>query len=241
MKVAGKVEKKIKSIQEGSTFNYIQLGMKADEYIAAAKAIERLIAKEVIKRVSPGVFYKPKKTPFGELFPREEEIIKTYLFVKNKRIAYVTGIALYNRMGLTTQIPKIIKLASRNKRITVKTGSIQIKSVKSYLDVKNTNYYLLEILDVLKDFTQIPDLDKRTAINFLLNKLKELSEKDKLRILKCALHYPPRSRAFLGALLDKISPNQYTSTLKQSLNPLTVYKLSINKELLLTVSDWNII
>ena len=78
------------------------------------------------------------------------------------------------------------------------------------------------------------------AINFLLTQLKELSEKDKLRILKYALHYPPRARAFLGALLDKISPNQYTSALKQSLNPFTVYKLGINKELLLTILDWNI-
>ena len=190
--------------------------------------------------MSTGVFYKPKKTLFGELSPREEEILQAYLFVQNKRVAYITGTALYNRMGLTSQIPNIIKLASRNKRITVNTGSIKIKPVKSYMDVTNNNYYLLEILDILKDFTQIPDLDKKMAINYLLNKLKELSEKDKLRIIRYALQYPPRTRAFLGALLNTLSSTMNTNTLKQSLNPFTSYNLGISKEILITVSDWNI-
>jgi len=45
MKVAQKIEKKIKRMQEGSTFKYQQLNIPADEYTAAAKAIERLIAR----------------------------------------------------------------------------------------------------------------------------------------------------------------------------------------------------
>ena len=54
----------------------------ADKIIAAAKAIERLIAKGVAKRVSNGVFYKPKKSVFGELKPSEDELLKQYLFEK---------------------------------------------------------------------------------------------------------------------------------------------------------------
>ena len=240
MKVADKIEKKINRIKEGTTFKYQQLDIAPGEYSAAAKAIERLITRKVIKRVSTGVFYKPKKTAFGELRPREEELIKTYLFVQNKRIAYVTGTALYNRMGLTTQVPKIIKIASRTKRITINTGSIQAKPVKSYVEVTNDNYHLLEILDVLKDFSKIPDLDKKTAIKYLLNRLKKLTDNEQSRVIKYALKYPPRTRAFLGALLNKISSKYDTAKLKKSLNPLTIYTMGMKTEHLATAPDWNI-
>jgi hypothetical protein len=239
MKVTEKIEKKIKRMLEGTTFKYQQLNIAVDEYGAAAKAIERLIVRGIIKRVSTGIFYKPKKTVFGELRPGETEIIKPYLFEQGKRIAYITGTALFNNLGLTTQVPKTIKIASRNKRITINAGSLKAKPVKSYVDVTDENYQFLEILDVLKDFTIIPDLDKEAGIMFLLNKLKNLSEKEKSRMIKFALQYPPRTRAFLGALLNKIEI-EGNRILKQSLNPLTIYELGINNALLSTAPSWNI-
>lgn len=147
---------------------------------------------------------------------------------------------MYNRIGLTTQVPKTIKVASRVKRITTRIGNIQVKPVKSYVDVTNDNYYLLEILDVLKDFKKIPDLDKKMAIKFLLNKVKELNLEDQSRLLKYALKYPPRTRAFLGALLIRINASQGQTALKQSMNPFTAYNFGINKEMLSTAPDWNI-
>lgn len=239
MKVAEKIIKKIKRMPEGTTFKYQQLDITASEYGAATKAIERLIAKGEIKRVTTGVFYKPKQTVFGELLPRETEIIKPYLVEQGKRIAYITGIALYNNLGLTTQVPKTIKIASQSKRISINSGIINAKPVKSYLEVTEDNFNLLEILDVLKDFTKIPDFDKESGIRFLINKLEGLAEKETNKLIKYALKYPPRVRAFLGALLNEIS-GQENIILKQSLNPLTTYKFSINKKQLTTAPNWNI-
>lgn len=239
MKITEKIEKQIKRMPEGATFKYRQLNITASEYSAAAKAIERLIAKKVIKRISTGIFYKPKKTVFGELRPGESEIIKPYLFEQGKRVAYITGTALYNNLGLTTQVPKTIKIASRSKRITINSGSLKAKPVKSYVDVTKDNFRLLEILDILKDFVKIPDMDKEVGITFLLIKLKDLSEKDGARIIKYALQYPPRTRAFLGALLNQLN-KQENKTVKESLNPLTNYELGINDELLSTAPNWNI-
>ncbi|MGM0644583.1 MAG: hypothetical protein ACQETC_12495, partial [Thermodesulfobacteriota bacterium] len=62
----------------------------------------------------------------------------------------------YNRMGLTTQIPKDIKVASKVKEIRTRIGNINARRVKSYVEVTNENYRMLEILDALKDFNQIP-------------------------------------------------------------------------------------
>ena len=120
MKVAEKIERKINRMQEGITFKYQQLGIERNEYSAAAKAMERFVRKGIIQKISTGIFYKPKQSAFGKLQPREEELLKPYLFQGEKRIAYITGVLLYNRMGLTTQVPKTITVASRVKRVTTK-------------------------------------------------------------------------------------------------------------------------
>lgn len=238
--VAEKIERKINRMQEGTTFKYQQLSIDQSEYSAAAKAIERLIKKGIIKRVSTGVFYKPKQTAFGELRPREEELLKPYLFQDGKRIAYITGGSLYNRMSLTTQVPKTIKVASKVKRITTKIGKTQVKPVKSYVDVTNENYYLLEILDALKDFKTISDLDKKSAITLLKNKISKLSEKDQSRLIRYALKYPPRAIALVGAILELSNKKNGLESLRTNLNPLTTYKIGIKKETLPTAPEWNI-
>lgn len=239
MGVAQKIQKKISKIAEGTTFKYEQLAIEPQEYIAAAKAIERMIEKGVIKRISTGVFYKPKKTVFGKLKPKEDEILKHYLFEKGKRIAYITGTSLYNRMGLTTQVPKIIKIASRDKRIRVSRGNVKATPVKSYVDVNDKNICLLEILDALKDFNKIPDLDKKLAIKILSKKLKELTPNEIKLLIKCGLAYLPRVRAFLGALLENIDISNDFPMLKKSLNPFSEYKYGI-EGILSTSINWNI-
>ena len=144
-------------------------------------------------------------------------------------------------MKLTTQVPKNIKIACRDKRIVTKIGNIQVRSVKSYVDVSNDNYYLLELLDVLKDFKTIPDTDKTQTINFMLQKINQLSIKEKEKLLKIALKYPPRVRAFLGALLSKINSTATYIDLKKSINPLSVFDFGITEKQLSTITNWNII
>lgn len=240
MNVAEKIKRKVNRMQEGATFKYQQLGIDPSEYHAAAKAIERLIKKGTIKRVSTGVFYKPKHSAFGELRPREEELLKPYLFQDGKRIAYITGGSLYNRMGLTTQVPKTFKVASKAKRVTTKIGKTQVKPVTCYVDVTNENYFLLEILDALKDFKTIPDLDKESAIALLNNEINQLSEKDRSRMIRYALKYPPRAVALLGAILDLAKKRDGLESLKRRLNPLTTYQLGLKQETLPTAPEWNI-
>ena len=240
MNTAKKIEEKIKTIEKGNTFTYKDLAIEKEEYSAASKAVERLIKKKIIKRISTGVFYKPKQTVFGELEPNEGKIITHYLFKDGKRIAYITGLLLYNKMGLTTQVPKEISIASSKKRIYIYRGNIKASAVKSYVEVTDDNYKLLELLDAIKDFKKIPDLDKKSAIKILTNKILELNNKQKKELIEIALEYPPRVRAFLGALLENIDKMINIKKLDDSLNPLSKYKLRLTKELLPTIKKWNI-
>ena len=240
MKISKKIKETINKLPAGTTFKYRELDISNNEYGAATKTIERLIAEKTINRISTGVFYKPQKTVFGELKPGEENLLRPYLFIGNNRIAYITGTALYNRMGLTSQVPKNITVASKVKEIRTRIGNINVRRVKSYVDVTNMNYHLLEILDALKDFKQIPDLDRKAAIKLLITVITSLKKKELLRLLQYADEYPPRTRAFLGALLEKINMALDLDYLKQSLNPLTEYKLGIIPDILSTAEKWNI-
>lgn len=240
MNIAKEIEEKINNIEQGNTFTYKDLAINKKEYSAATKKIERLIKKEKIKRISTGIFYKPKQSAFGELKPDEEKIITPYLFKNGKRIAYITGLLLYNKMGLTTQIPKEISIASREKRIYITKGNIKANAVKSYVEVTDENYKYLEFLDALKDWKKIPDLDKKSSIEILTNILKKFNKKQTEELLKIALSYPPRVRALLGALLEYSKKKINLNCLEESLNPLSEYKLGVTKDFLPTIEKWNI-
>ncbi len=240
MNIANKIKENIKIIKEGETFTYKDLLIEKDEYQSAAKAIERLIKKGRIKRISPGIFFKPKQTIFGELLPSEEEILKPYLYKNDRRIAYITGVYLYNKLGLTTQIPQTIKIASREKEIKVNKSNLKVKSAKSYIDVTNKNFQYLEILDAIKDFKKIPDLNIEAGINILLNILKDFKRDEIKKLIKYGLKYPPRTRALLGALLEEICIKDELKELKNSLNPLSEYFFGIKKEILKTAENWKI-
>ena len=239
--VSNRVLEKIKSFPDGTNFGYEQLGITKAEFTAAAKAIERLLKQETIKRLSKGIFYKPKQTVFGELKPVEYEILKSYLFKNGKRIAYITSTYLYNQLGLTTQVPSTIKIACKIKRIYVNRIGLKAMPVKSYMDVTDSNFQLLGLLDALKDIKKIPDSDINMVFRILSNKINSLSEKEVNILVEISLLYPPRVRALLGAVLEQQNSEKFLSQLKASLNPFTKYSLGVNPELFKNLENWYIV
>lgn len=237
MTLASKIRTRIQKLPEGETFGYASLPIAKENYITAAKALERLQKEGLIKKISKGVFYKPKQTVFGELQPDYTELLRPYLFENGKRIAYETGISLYNRLGLTTQVAFRIKVASRDKRISINRGALKVDSVKSYVDVTDKNYTLLELLDALKDIKLIPDTTPEQTARIIQSKIKDLDDKQVMLLVKCSLSYPPRVRALLGALLDDLNRGFDVSKLKESINPLTTFKLGVD---LPTSKKWNL-
>jgi hypothetical protein len=240
MNLSATITSRIATIPENTTFRYDTLDIPREQYATAAKVLERLQTKGTIKKISKGIFYKPRKTVFGELQPGSEEVLKDYLFEKGKRIAYLTGTYLYNRLGLTTQIPKVWQIASYNQRIFVQRGSLKATPVKSYVSITEENYRLLGFLDALKDWNNIPDLDQQQAIKRLLTLLEEFTTDQRRELASYALQYPPRVAAFLGALLDYKKDQQDLDALKNRLNPLTSYKLNKVKSNLPTAINWQI-
>ena len=241
MKVTDKILAKINRIDTGDVFGYNTLGINSDEVLAASKALSRLVDKGVIKRARKGYYYKPKVSVFGEQKPREDVLLSLYLFEKNKQVAYVTGTRLYNRLGLTTQVPNSVRIASLDRQVKGKVGNTIVKPAKSYVKVTADNIKYLEILDVIKDLNSIPDLEKNDGIVFLKNILTGFDTIEIKKLVTYGAAYPPKVRALLGALLEALRIDFSTyNVLKKSMNPSSSFEYGINSQLLSTVTSWNI-
>jgi len=192
MTVAAQIRKKIENIPESQPFGYAELGIEATDFYSAAKALERLQKKGAIKKVSKGVFYIPRKTIFGELGPDSNGILERYLFKNGKRVAYETGYSFYNRSALTTQMAFKIKIATRKNAIKINQGSLQVSSVKSYVEVTDKNYQLLGYLDALKDIKRIPDCSVVQAVKRMSFLIKALNSKEQSEIIQYAFYLPAR-------------------------------------------------
>lgn len=240
MGVSQDIRTKIEQLPEGVIFDYNTLLEGRSKFWATSKALERLVKEKSINRYATGFFYKPKQTIFGALKPSEEEILKTYLFKNGKRIGYITGLALYNRLGLTTQVPATIEIACKNKRIYIRAGNKKRISALSYVEVNDNNYSFLGLLDILKNFNKIPDMDASSGITLLSNSFRNMSNKELDKMIRLSLKYPPRARALLGAILEYYITGTNVESLKNSLNPISLYRYNIPRSVLPNAKGWNI-
>lgn len=241
MTLTTQIQQTVKQIPEGVIFGYKDLLLQQANYVSVAKVLERLNTKGEVKKISNGKFYKPVQSVFGELKPDRSEVLRSYLFEDGKRIAYETGTALYNRMGLTTQMSFQTKIACRGKRITIDLEDIQATGVNSYADVTDENYKTLGLLDAFKDIKRIPDCPVPQAIDRLREIVRELTDEKKKELIKYALLYPPRVRALVGAILEELGSEKMLIPLKESLNPFTKINLGIDSVVLSTKENWNIV
>ncbi|MBN2857641.1 MAG: hypothetical protein JXN63_04495 [Candidatus Delongbacteria bacterium] len=238
MATASEIFKRIEKIEPGVLFGYEDLKLDKSEFSAAAKALQRLKNKGIIKSLSRGRFYKPVKSVFGELKPGGEEILKKIMFKEGKRIGYITGMGLYNQLRFTTQVSNIYRIAYFNRRISTKISTAKIKSAKSYVPVTENNYRCLQILDAIKDFNKILDMDRKGGLALLTDYIKK---SDKNQLIRYSKKYPPRVRAFLGAILENIGYNKKELIdLKNTINPLSSFNYGYKIDLLIPIQNWNI-
>lgn len=241
MKVAEQIRIKLERIPDSKPFGYADLDIDAKDFVTAAKAIERLQKKGIIKKIAKGLFYKPEISVFGAMPPDYNTILQNYLFKNNKRTGYITGYALYNQLSLTTQMAFTTKIATNRNLKKINIGWLKTNSVRAYAEVSEDNYQLLGILDVLKDIKSIPDSSPSNVLKILMPKIKAFEKKEVKNLIQLSLSYPPRVRALLGALIEYLSPKEFNLIrLKESLNPTSIYKLKIKNEILPTVDKWNI-
>ena len=241
MKVTDFISNTIDRLPKGYVFTYADFITEVNKKEAVIKALNRMVESGKIAKLSKGKYYKPEKTPFGDIQPSQEQVVKDLLEDNGKIIGYLTGYSIYNKLGLTTQVSNIIQIGRKETRPRFKRERYTITFLKQKNTITKDNIPLLQILDVIRTIKKIPDVSIETSCKRLLAIVKKLSDTDKQAIVKLALKYPPSTRALLGAMLDTLQDENLTDTLYKTLNPITKYKLDGACNVIGTAEKWNIV
>ncbi|WP_162428198.1 DUF6088 family protein [Pontibacter pudoricolor] len=234
------VREKVKQTPPGQLLTYADFKLKDSHFEALAAALSRLAKQGMLERLGRGRYYKPKETIFGNIQPTEKVLIDKLKVSGSKVKGYESGIGLYNQLGLTTQVAQEVTLMTKKQRRTARFGKTKVRFMQSPTDFKAPDIDKLQLLDALRDFKKIPDRNSAQIIAILRKHLTALTEREQKRLVQLALDYNPATRALLGALLAQLGQLEKAIKLKQSLNPLTSYKLGIPEAVLPNAKDWNI-
>jgi len=236
MSVAQDVRDFIEKMDNGKLFSYNDI--QSEKKSVVAIELSRLSKKGIVKRLSKGKYYKPKKGYFGEIPISDNEVLKSYLNMPN---TYITGLKAFNEMGLTTQVPKVITIASdmQPRRVKIKNLEIQFVPIKQKIDKKDIP--LVRLLDALENMNKIPDTKVENVILYAKNSMMKLSKKEINKLTEYTLKYRPKIKAILGALLELLGWDEEAQQLQDTLNPLSSYKVGISEDLLPNKKRWKII
>lgn len=239
MKISDYIRAKIDRLPYRYVFTYEDFIQEVDSKEAIIKTLNRLVDADTIAKLSKGKYYKPEQTPFGEIGPDQNQVVKDLLEKDGKIIGYLTGYSVYNQLGLTTQVSNTIQIGRNDTRPALVRDRYKIKFIRQKNTITKDNIPLLQILDAIRLIRSISGSSLSASCQRIMSLIKQRPESDVPSMVRLAQKYPPASRALLGALLQQLS-GQESSQLKRSLNPITTYDLGIAPETLATAPNWNI-
>ncbi len=143
--------------------------------------INRLVKDNKLSQFIKGIYYKPIKGKFGnKLLDINKVIEKKYICDNNGRKGYFVGAYLFNKLGLTTQVPKDILIVTNecpnaneynNKRL-----GVTIRRPKT--PINEDNYKYLQLFDILmnKDDIKIEADEKEVIYKYIKENELELEK-----------------------------------------------------------------
>jgi len=185
---------------------------------AVAQTLSRLARESLIQRLSKGVYYRGRSTPFGHSQPNPAAIQQ---LARRHANLFPSGVAAANLLGFTTQ-------AAGRPAVATPSGSLPRKLIgpDTVVHTRRPSAWsaLIEhdaaLLEFLRDRGNASELPPDATVAKLLAMLAEGDAFD--RLLAVAPTEPPRVRAILGAVGQQLGrPPRALATLRKTLNPLT--------------------
>ncbi|WEK36040.1 MAG: DUF6088 family protein [Candidatus Pseudobacter hemicellulosilyticus] len=240
MKVTDAIAKKVENLEAGQVFSFSDVAIQPEKMEAVVKALNRMVSTGKLSKLGKGKFYKAKQTVFGNLEPDQYQVVKDLLETDGKIIGYLTGYSIYNKLGLTTQVSNIIQIGRNDIRAAFKRGRYTISFIKQKNEITIDNIFLLQVLDAIRYIKKIPDTYFLSSLERLIAILNDLPGADKKKLVTLSLKYPAATRALVGAMLEETGHKELTKKIKETLNPLTIYKMPSAAKLMKHTEKWNI-
>lgn len=144
--------------------------------------INRLVKDNKIIQFIKGVYYKPIKGTFGNKLLNINKVIdKKYICDKNGKKGYFSGAYLFNKMGLTTQVPKEVLIVTNEcpNANDYNNKNLGVIIRKPKIEVNENNYKYLQLFDVLinKDNVKVEvDNEKELIYKYIRDNELELEK-----------------------------------------------------------------
>ena len=114
--------------------------------------LNRLKKEGFIRAEYKGVYYKPLVTIFGEMGLDQTKLMQLkYLKDRNGNIkGYIVGAKLFNRLGLTTQVPNVTDIVTNECKYHKQYDEkLRVYITKPKIEITNENYRYLQFIDIL--------------------------------------------------------------------------------------------
>ena len=234
------IKNTVSKFADGVVFTAEDFPIPLDKQNTVTKVLNNMVAAGQVRRLCKGRFYKPQMSKFGELPPDTYQTVKDLLEKHGKIIGYLTGYSIFNKFGLTTQVPVVLQIAVRKEKKPITRGNYRISFIIQQNTITKDNVPILQLLDCLRFFKNIPAAMPDEICRRLLVLFKQLSPEQINTAKRLALKYPPSTIALLGTILEMNDENEDTTKLYKALNHQSSYKLDISNQLLLNQKKWHI-
>ncbi|MDR0574925.1 MAG: DUF6088 family protein [Tannerella sp.] len=234
------IKNTINGFADGFAFTAEDFPIPPDKQNTVTKVLNNMVAAGQIRRLCKGRFYKPQMSKFGELPPDTFQTVKDLLEKNGKIIGYLTGYSIFNKFGLTTQVPVMLQIAVSKEKKSVTRGNYRINFIIQQNTITNANVPVLQLLDCLRFFKNIPNAMPDEICRRLLVLFKQLTPEQINTAKRLAVKYSPSTIALLGAILETNNENEDTTVLYKALNHQSSYKLDISGRILSNQKKWHI-
>ena len=235
-----KIRNTINRFANGYVFTAEDFTVEVGKQNTVTKILNNMVAAGQIRRLCKGRFYKPQISKFGELPPDTSQVVKDLLEKNGRTLGYLTGYSIFNKFGLTTQVPVALQIGVRKAKQPVTRGNYRISFIIQQNTITKENIPMLQLLDCLRFFKNIPDAMPDDICRRLLVLFKQLTQKQINTSKRLALKYTPSTIALLGAILETSNENEDTTALYKALNLQSFYKLDISGGVLSNQRKWQI-
>lgn len=150
------------------TMQFYKEEEKEKIYNNIKEIVNRLNKENFIRTAYKGIYYIPKNNIFGEVPLANSKIIEyKYLVDKLGNVkGYITGAKLFNKIGLTTQVPNVIDIVTNecknNNKYSNKYLNVIIRKPK--IQINNENYKYLQLIDLIENrdniYIEVDNIDE---------------------------------------------------------------------------------
>lgn len=174
------------------------------------KMVERMTKEGLLMRVSKGIYAKPEATK-----EQIENGVLNYYFGENNDAGMYIGLKLYNKYNLTNVTDDTRVLYSNltyQERKVIRNITICHCPVELTYD----HAKIIEMLEVLEHYKDIPELNKKQFARFLAQMSKAYDDESARQVLG-VMKYRKSTIAFLKSVLDEYKvPNTMSSYLNKA-------------------------